>query len=30
MYHPGNSPVGLYIEEGRELVRGELEATVAG
>ena len=21
MYHPDNSPVGLYIEEGRELVR---------
>jgi uncharacterized protein YigE (DUF2233 family) len=21
MYHPDNSPVGLYVEEGRELVR---------
>jgi len=26
MYHPDNSPVGLYIEEGRELVRANTSA----
>jgi uncharacterized protein YigE (DUF2233 family) len=26
MYHPDNSPVGLYIEEGRELVRANTNA----
>ena len=26
MYHPDNSPVGLYVEEGRELVRANTSA----
>ena len=26
MYHPDNSPVGLYVEEGRELVRANTNA----
>jgi uncharacterized protein YigE (DUF2233 family) len=26
MYHPDNSPVGLYVEEGRELVRANTTA----
>ena len=26
MYHPDNSPVGLYVEEGRELVRANMSA----
>jgi uncharacterized protein YigE (DUF2233 family) len=26
MYHPDNSPVGLYVEEGRELVRANISA----
>jgi uncharacterized protein YigE (DUF2233 family) len=26
MYHPDNSPVGLYVEEGRELVRANTRA----
>jgi uncharacterized protein YigE (DUF2233 family) len=26
MYHPDNSPVGLYVEEGRELVRASVSA----
>jgi uncharacterized protein YigE (DUF2233 family) len=26
MYHPDNSPVGLYVEEGRQLVRASVSA----
>ena len=26
MYHPDNSPVGLYVEEGRELVHANTNA----